>query len=159
MSSAYVDGYKENFLWSLGMLEKFIKVCPEEVWKGKHGGFLVGQEAYHILAVIDFFIDGINEPGVHELFSADFKYLLEELPHPPAQGDIADLCPLMKERALNFFNSLSDETLLHKHAGLSQRIGADTNYSKTAFLLGSHILYHLGNLDGALRDAGLKGVW
>lgn len=158
MSKAFVDVLRFGSGHALQLCNKFLEICPEDIWRQKDGGWPVGQQFYHLLLASGKFLAGMGESGV-------------ENPDPKG-GQLSDdrtYCP-SKDAARKFFNNISlginklldrldDEELLQKNQQFSQMLGKEVNNAECLNLMVAHMLYHLGSCDAALRNAGLEGAF
>ena len=159
MSQNSVSGLKAAFDRSYGMLQQFIEVCPDDIWKKKFGGWPIWQQLYHGIGAVNFFI---LPPGAAfpEMPFPQNVGSLEVTPDTPADKAVLKACAVqLKTAADAYFASLTDEMLGEKNEGLSQRLNIPMTHATTAAMLTGHSLYHLGACDAALREQGLKGVF
>ena len=148
-----------NIMHAFGLVNEFIKVCPENIWEKKFGRWPVWQQLFHPFASIDFFLrsdtaepePALFEPGVAELKDISMK--------APAKALVKEYVEKAQARVLQYTAGLDDAALAEKHEGLSARFGRDMTHAATLTLLASHTMYHFGSCDAALRDGGLPGVF
>ncbi len=159
MSRVVVQSLEGTVNYAFSLMNKFVEVCPDEIWAKKCGGWPVWQQVYHSFAAIDFFLrlpDDAPEapPYAEEVGNLD----------APAKDTVskAQLKPYIgnaQARVKNYISSLGDAELAEAHPGLSQRMGATTTHAGTVALIAAHTMYHLGSCDAALREHGLPGVF
>ena len=160
MSKAAIDSLKGNFDYSWSLLQKFIEVCPEEVWAKKFGGWPIWQNVYHALVTVDFFVRQEGEKAVESMFSHEVGSLSEVATGPvPSREELRKLIPVMRDLAHKYFAKLSDADLGKKNEGLSSRMPMPWTHASTCAMLSAHTMYHLGICDAALREKGLQGVF
>ena len=162
MSRAIVTSLQGSFAHSFSLLQKFIEVCPEDVWQKKFGGWPVWQQVYHSLACIDFFVMELEGQALKGLFGPGLGNVgnFEHTPDTgPSKAAMLEYAVLAKGKADAYIAALSDAELPKKNEGFSTRISMDMTHASTLSILGGHILYHLGSCDAALREQGFKGVF
>lgn len=158
MSKAFVEVARFGTDRAIQFFDKFWVICPENIWRKKAGGWPVGQQFYHSLWATSMFI-----------FSMGGEKIDNPDPQAGQLGEDRDYCP-SKEDAKKFFNGISlainqlldkldDEDLLKNNPGLSKMLGQDVNNAECFNMMVSHMLYHLGSCDAALRNEGLEGAW
>ncbi|MDR3175785.1 MAG: DinB family protein [Desulfovibrio sp.] len=159
MSNTIVAGLQGNLQHAFSLLDAYIDACPDKIWGEKFGGWPVWQQYYHAFAVIPFFLRGPDEP--EEVFPfAPLVGVLKETPDiTPDKGTIKAFADKMRDRALAYASGLDDAALSRKNEGLSKRFGRDMTHAGTLALIGSHLQYHLGSCDAALRENGIPGVF
>ncbi|MDR2800666.1 MAG: DinB family protein, partial [Desulfovibrio sp.] len=119
----------------------------------------VWQQYYHAFAVIPFFLREPDEPEEPLPFAPLVGALKETMDNTPDKGTIKAFAGKMRDRALAYASSLDDTALSQKNEGLSKRFGRDMTHAGTLALIGSHLQYHLGSCDAALRENGIPGVF
>lgn len=143
-----------------GMLEKFIEICPDNVWAAPKGKFPVWQHVYHSFECVGFFLGEKGEkPAKESLYPGEVN-IFKVIPETPAKKEsIAKLAKEANAYAAAFFDSITDADLAKPHAGLSARTGAPFINSGVITLLIGHMYYHFGHCDAALRDNGMEGLF
>ena len=159
MSTAIISPLEDCYLRADAMITQFIDVCPEHLWAKKFGGWPLWQQVYHAFSSVDFFVLGPGEAPTQALYAADVASLGVEGAPAPSKEQLREIGDLMHARALKFIESLDDSRLNEENAGLTARLGSPMTNIWTLTMLGSHMLYHLGSCDAALREHGLKGVF
>jgi uncharacterized damage-inducible protein DinB len=144
---------------SFSLLAEFIKVCPEDIWAEKSGGWPVWQQLYHALTVVDFFIGKEGEPALPALAESEVGALRKIADRPVAKSALSELLTAVKQKADDYAASLSDEQLPAINESLFKRAKMEMSHAATLSMLAGHNLYHLGGCDAALRNNGLKGVF
>lgn len=158
MSAEFVSKLKSGLDFAFALSEKFLSICPDDVWQKKFGGWPVSRQFYHAIDVTGFFTTAISA----------------EVPANPCPGggELAnDGGPLAtREQAGEFLGSvraavdkmaagLVDADLLRKNESASQMFGRDFSNAEVIQIMGAHVLYHLGSCDAALREQGLEGAF
>ncbi|MDR3074125.1 MAG: DinB family protein [Deltaproteobacteria bacterium] len=159
MSRDVVESQRGNFEFAFSLLLRFVEVCPDDIWNGKFGGWPIWQQVYHSINALDFFV---AEPGAEPakgLVSRDIGSLSAIGEKPVSKADMRDFASRMKAAVDAYIASLTDASLSAKAEGASLRMGRETKHAGILVLLASHIFYHLGSCDAALRERGLKGVF
>jgi hypothetical protein len=143
----------------LGALKKDIDNCPDALWEKKFGGDFYWQQVYHAIAT------------TAELLSENMT-----LPEFPLPMNVSNLEEYPGREYITNYTGAHGKDLMHKSIEVVEKhIGAyfDTLnpddlmkpidffgqqmplYSKLGITI-SHIMYHVGALDAALRDHGAK---
>ena len=159
MSRIIVQSLEGSIQHAFGLVNEFLKVCPETVWAKKFGGWPVWQQVYHTFAVIDFFLPEQDAAPEAPLFASDVVKLKVTPPETPEKNVIQTLVAKAQTRAGAYAASLDDDALVQKNEGLSARFGREVTHAGTLALIGGHTMYHLGSCDAALREQGLPGVF
>lgn len=147
------------FQSAFALLERFIEVCPEEIWREKSGGWPVWQQAYHALTALDFFVGEVGTPSAWP-FDEDTGRLACGVSdkHLP-KAEAARLAKEAKARVEAYLAGLDDTDLAVPEPRLTAIFGADMPHAAIIGMLASHTLYHVGSCDAALRNHGLEGVF
>ena len=157
MSRDIVMAVQAPFQHAYGLLERYIEVCPEDVWNEVNGGWPVWQQIYHAVTALDFFSGGT--PGGRLPCDPETGSLARVADGTVSKKEVAALAAAAKARADAYIAGLEDTDLAAKNERLSQIMGMDVTHGGVVGMLASHTLYHLGSGDAALRDHGLKGVF
>jgi hypothetical protein len=160
MSTAAAQSLRQNFVHAWGLLEQFIKVCPEHIWVQTFGGWPIWQTVYHALVTIEFFVRQKGDPR-YDLPCSREAGSLNEVHTGPAvsREEMLRMHGDLKAVALSYMDGLTDAGLGELNEGLSARMPSPFTHAATCSLLAGHTLYHLGTCDAALRQEGLKGVF
>lgn len=158
MSRNIVMAVQAPFQNAFGLLERYIDVCPEEIWKEKNGGWPVWQQIYHALTAIDFFVGQVGTPSEWPFDQATGSLGTVSEQHL-SRGEAKKLAAEAKARADLYLSGLNDANLAEREPRLSAVFGSDVFHGAIVGMLASHTLYHVGSCDAALRDHGLKGVF
>lgn len=158
MSKAFVDVARFGADRAMGLCDKFWVICPESVWTKRSGGWPVGRQFYHLCQAAGLFIAGL---GGEKAESANPKAgdLGEDRDYCPSKEEAKELFNSVSQALNKLLDSLNDEDLLKNNPAFSQRLGKEVNNAECLNLMVSHMLYHLGSCDAALRGAGLEGAW
>lgn len=160
MSKVAVESLKGTFSYSWSLLEKFIDVCPEDLWVKKFGGWPIWQNVYHAIGSIDFFVLQEGDKPTQAMFSHTVSSLSEVATGPvPTRQDLKAVMAELKKTADKYFDGLGDAQLKDGNEGLSQRMPSPWTNAATCAMLAAHTMYHLGICDAALRERGLEGVF
>ncbi len=159
MSRIITQSLEAGLQRAFSLADAFIKACPDEVWAQKFGAWPVWQQLHHPFASVDFFLRAENaapeaalfEPGVAEL-----KTIPRETPE---KSLIHDSASKAQAKVRDYAAGLDDVRLGELNTGLSGRLGRDMTHAATLALIASHLMYHLGACDAALREQGLPGVF
>ena len=159
MSKVITQSLAGNVQHAFALVNQFVKVCPEEIWGKKFGGWPVWQQLYHPFSSVDFFL---RPAGAHEepsIFQPGVGELKESTLEPPAKLLIEEYFQKVQKRVEDYIAGLDDASLSQKNDGLSQRMGRDFTHAGTIALIASHTMYHLGSCDAALREHDMPGVF
>lgn len=159
MSKVITQSLAGNVQHAFALVNQFIKVCPEEIWGKKFGGWPVWQQLYHPFASIDFFLRPAGAAEEPPLFQSGVAELKTTLPEAPAKVLIEEFFAKVQKRVDDYIAGLDDAALAQKNEGLSQRFNRDVTHAGTVALIASHTMYHLGSCDAALREHDLPGVF
>lgn len=159
MSREIVIAVQEPFQHAFSLLEAFIDVCPEAIWKETNGGWPVWQQVYHALTALDFFVRPPDAPELETPLSPAIGRLMETNAETLSQEQAKTFAATAKLRAETYIAALVDTDLARSNTGLSQRMDKEISHGATLGMLAAHTLYHVGSGDAALRDHGLKGVF
>ncbi|MDR0354536.1 MAG: DinB family protein [Deltaproteobacteria bacterium] len=142
---------------SVNLLNKFIEVCPDDVWNDKAGAWPVWQHVAHVPSGTDFFMPGQDVPIPAPL--------TPELVQFKAVGDVkvdkkvlSDYIVATQAKFKAFAATISDADLT-KPNQKCHAVGLEWNVGKTLAALAGHVMYHLGHCDACLRAKGLPGVF
>jgi hypothetical protein len=159
MSREIVMAVQAPFQNAFGLLERFMEVCPDAVWKEKSGGWPVWQQIYHALGVLDFFVRREGEEPVPEPVGPGVRNLSRVSDDLLSKDELRELGSQHKARVEAYIARLTDADLARSNPDFSARIGREMTHGATLAMLASHTLYHLGSCDAALRNHGLEGVF
>ena len=164
MSQSIIDGQRAEFEHAYGLVTQFIKVCPEDVWTKKFGGWPIWQQVYHALGTFQFFTLQDGETPEQGLYPQEVSNFQSAPEMAPAKKDMLEYAGRMKAKADAYIHALKDADLPGLNQGLTARIKAfgrsnEFSHSQTLAMLSGHTMYHLGSCDAALREHGLKGVF
>lgn len=158
MGAEYVKIFYGGLERAFGLYEKFLAICPDDLWNLKAGGWPLSNQFYHGLNVSAKMLnalDGTNVtdpcPGGGELLRADAKL--------PTKADAAKYLQNIKQALVISQDRMTDAFLLENNTIISKMIGADIGNGGVLELMATHMLYHLGSCDAALRNAGREGAF
>lgn len=158
MATQFVLEMKSSLDFALSLSEKFLSICPENIWKKQFGGWPVAQQFYHGVQVVGVF--GSMVCGESFADPCPEAGQLAQKGGPQASlAQARELLDNAKALADKMATSLQDADLLAKNEGASQMMGRDTTNGAVVQLMASHLLYHLGSCDAALREEGLEGAF
>lgn len=159
MAKIITQSLDGNIKHTFGLLDKFMEVCPDDIWAKKFGGWPVWQQVYHALAAVDFFIRNLDAPAEAALFGEEESNLSVSAKATAGKAELKAMSADVQRRIDEYVASLDDEKLAQNSAGLSDRLGMPTTHAGALSLVAAHTLYHLGSCDAALREQGLSGVF
>ena len=159
MAGIIVQSLEGNVQHAFSLLDKFIEVCPEDLWAQKFGGWPVWQQIYHALTAIDFFIRPLDAPEEAPPFGEKEASLDASAANTIGKIQLKAYAEKMYQQAAAYIASLDDAAMAQNNAGLAARIGMPSTHANALCLIAAHTLYHLGSCDAALRERGLAGVF
>ena len=159
MSKAITQSLEGIVRHSFGLVDEFLKVCPDAVWAQPYGKWPVWQQLYHAFSAMDFFLRPKDAPAAPSPVPAPVGNLAEVAVDVPSKQLIHDFIHKAQAQALEYIAGLDDAALADNNEGMSARMGRDMTHAATLGLLASHTMYHLGCCDAALRQNGLQGVF
>lgn len=161
MSQVIVAALKPQVDKAFGLLLEFIKVCPDDIWAEKSGGWPVWQQIYHAIAGVDLFVEAPGEAPAELLTDPQIVQLAAsaELEAPLPRDKVKAACVRAKALADKYLSALQDEALPQRNETPFKKIKFELTHAGTVGLLAAHALYHLGAGDAALRNHNLKGVF
>jgi uncharacterized damage-inducible protein DinB len=139
-----------------GNMEKFIEVCPDDIWTQKFGGWPIWQHVYHILTLSGLFAAGA--PPLQLPMPLETAKLTQTPDKSWSRQEAKAFAAQMRLPVESFFAGLDDANLGDKNEFLSKMFKRDMPHSAALALLIGHLFYHLGVCDSALREHGLKGM-
>lgn len=159
MTSIITQNLEGNIKHVYGLLNKFMDVCPDDIWAKKFGGWPVWQQVYHALAAVDFFIRPLEAPEETPLFGGEEASLSVCAKTTAGKDQLKAYAAKAEERINSYIAGLDDTKLAQSNAGLTARMGMPATHAGTLSLIAAHTLYHLGSCDAALRERGIPGVF
>lgn len=158
MGDDFVKCYQEGLFFAFMHYEKFLELCDYDSWKEKAGGWTLAQQYYHGLNATNMFIDSITgKPAPNP--NPEAGQILSNPDVLPTKEQAAAFLANIRIAAKAMFENLKDETLLQKNQPVSEKFGRDVQNAVVLELMPSHLLYHLGSCDAALRNKNLPGAW
>ena len=159
MSDCLVKSLAGNVQFAFSLVDKFLQVCPDEIWAKKFGGWPVWQQLYHPFASVDFFLRPQEAPPEPSLFEEGVAELKKTPDKTPDKALLAELIAKAQARVSLYLATLNDETLTKLNEGPSARMGREMTHAAVIALIVGHTMYHLGACDAALRESGMPGVF
>ena len=160
MSKEIVNALAAQFKRAADFYDKFIEICPDNVWAGTAGKFPVWQTVYHAIVCVPFFLSGKDEDtGIKNLYGREVL-MFQDLSQPAADKKaMAAYAKQINAWVDKYFASLSDADLAKKHEGFSARVNTPFPTAGVIASLTGHHMYHFGACDAALRNNGLEGLY
>ncbi len=157
MSNAVIMAQKGAIDTSFTLLNKFIDICPDEIWAEKSGGWAVWQQVYHCVSAVKFFT-GLNE-GIPALADEDVAGLSKVAETTVGKDQVKKALSAAQATAEKYIASLTDADLTARNQSVYAAIEWDITHAFTLSMIAAHNLYHLGGCDAALRNRGLAGAF
>lgn len=158
MSNQYVQPYVASVNFTFGLYEKFLVLCPENIWEEKFGGWPVALQYYHALSATGMLISSINGKKA-ENPAPESGGLGDSLDHIPASALAKTYLVNLKKAFQDTIATLTDADLLKINGPVTQKFGRDVTVAETLELMACHMQYHLGACDGALRNSDLTAAF
>ncbi|MCL2789521.1 MAG: DinB family protein [Desulfobulbus sp.] len=161
MSNPIKDSLAASVAHAFGLLDEFLKVCPEEIWAQHFGGWPLWRQFLHPLSAADFFLRAENATEAPSPFGTDAGNLrVKDCAAPvPGKEKVLEYMNAAQKRVNDFLAGLDDAALGQINKGLSARLGRECTHAAAIALLVGHTMYHLGSCDAALRESGRPGVF
>ena len=156
MAHDILDIFRMRFDSVYGFLGKAVELTPDALWEKKIGGFFYWQQLVHVYGVIDSFCKEVDAPPTQIRYDTDIIRLIKDGATVPTKADVLDLSRQMVGTAHAFFERLTDEDLLAKNSGRTQRMGHDVTHLEALISLIAHGMYHVGICSMELREFGVK---
>lgn len=157
MANQYVKQYQNVMEFTLALYDKYVEICPEEIWNEKFGGWPICQQCYHALWASGMMMASINgrqvvEPESPFPLNASNKTM-------PSKQDVKGMIAGIKSAYSQLLGELENEALLQPDEPLASKLGRPVTNGEALELIVAHLQYHLGSCDAALREKNLEGSW
>ena len=159
MSNPIVESMKGPVMNTFKLLEKFLEVCPPDLWESVWASWTVWQQYYHTIGIVGLFVPA---PG-GEIQDPDVPPEVAQL---KAVGTVPVSVEKMKAyhaKAVaameSYFSKLTDATLAEVNEKAKAVVKLDWSHAATLLVVAGHNEYHLGIFDAALRERKLPGVF
>ncbi|MGI6656570.1 MAG: DinB family protein [Desulfobulbus sp.] len=159
MANTFVADLQSGCDFAFALAEKFLSICPDEIWNTIFGGWPVAHQFYHGLSTVPFFVGDLVKELPDNPCPESGNLTTREPGALPAKAQAAAYLADLKATMQALFAGLSDADLNKKNATVSSALGKDMTNGAVLGLLASHLLYHLGSCDAALREQGLEGAF
>ena len=161
MANPIKDSLAASVAHAFGLMDEFLKLCPEDIWAQRFGGWPLWRQFFHSFSAADFFLRAENAAEAPSPFGADAGNLrVKDTAAPvPDREKMREYTEATQKRVNDYLANLDDTALGQINKGLSARMGKECTHAGTITLLVSHTLYHLGGCDAALRESGRPGVF
>lgn len=158
MANEFVSEFQAGLNFAFGLSEKFLAICPDDVWQKKYGGWPVSQQFYHAVQVANFFAASLGGDAITDPCPEAGDLSKKEGPQVN-KAQAGEFLANVKTMVSKMTASLQDADLLKKNEKASQLLGRPTSNAAVLELMATHTLYHLGSCDAALREQGLEGAF
>lgn len=158
MANDFVKCYQEGLFFAFVHYEKFLELCGEDAWKEKAGGWTLAQQYYHGLVATNSLMGSITGKSAPNP-NPEAGQILDKPDILPTKEQAAAFLANIRVAAKSMFDTMTDEDLLKKNQDISTKFGRDVQNALVLELIPSHLLYHLGSCDAALRNKNLPGAW
>lgn len=157
MANEFVKELESGVISAFASAERFLALCPDDVWQKKFGCWFVSQEFYHAMHATNRFVAALWDekaadpcPKAGERFPEE-GVAAEQATKGQAGEFLANLKALVEKNA----PTMRDADLLKTNEGASKRTGHPISNAATLVMVASHIMYHLGGCYAAARAQGL----
>lgn len=154
----YAEPYKRNLDFTLSLYGKFLSVCPDNIWKEKFGGWPVCEQFYHAVISTARVLYSISGEEIEDP-CPDADRLEHGNAVDVSKKDAEAVLSDVSEKFAALWPKLSDADLLKKNDPMSKMLGAEASNGQILEMMATHMQYHLGSCDAALREAGLEGAF
>lgn len=158
MTNEFVREHQGGLNFAFALSEKFLSICPDAVWQKNFGGWAVSRQFYHALEATSFFAASVWGGEIANPCSGAGD-LSQKSGTEASKAQASEFLASIKAAVAHNIDGMRDDALLQKNEKASQLLGRDTSNAAVIQLMASHILYHLGSCDAALRDQGLEGAF
>ncbi len=160
MSTEIMNGIIGQYKRAAGMFDKFIEICPDNIWAQPSGKFPVWQTVYHAVACVPFFLKGAGEQeSIAYPYGREVLTFQDLTKTPMDKAKLAAFAKEINAWADKYFASINDAMLAKKHEGFSSRVGFESTLAGVLTGLSGHHMYHFGMCDAALRANGKEGLF
>lgn len=158
MHDPVVRCFKDDFDRFWGLLEKQMRVCPDDLWSKKAGGWPVWQQFLHAVGTVEFFIQAEGEASAFKV-GKDVIMLSSTPDKAVSRTELLDLAERMQELAHSFMNGVNRDSMTERYEPLSARFGREVTKQFVMLALVRHCNYHMGCIDAIFREYGHEGVY
>ena len=161
MTTPIKDSLAASVAHAFGLMDEFLKLCPEDIWAQRFGGWPIWRQFFHSCSAADFFLRPENAAETPSSFGTDAGNLgVKDSDAPtPGKDKMLEYLEAVQKRVNDYLAGLDDAALGQINKVLSARMGRECTYAATIALLVGHTMYHLGSCDAALRESGRPGVF
>jgi hypothetical protein len=151
----FSDAINEQYGAAIGMLEKNLESCPEDVWDDRSNGPPFWHVAFHVMWYLDWYLSDSKE--ARKSFKSKFgKEPSQNLNQAPeitlTRSQLLDYLSEIKEKAKNRFKEITSDEMIqpsvfewHGNSVLSSLL-----YNLR------HLMLHIGALNLRLHRKGVK---
>jgi hypothetical protein len=161
MANPIKDSLAASVAHTFGLMDEFLKLCPEDIWAQRFGGWPVWRQFFHSFSAVHFFLRAENaaeEPSPFGADAGDLK-VKDSAAAVPSKEKMREYMETAQKRMDSYLASLDDAALGQINKGVSARMGRECTHAATITLCVGHTMYHLGSCDAALRESGRPGVF
>jgi hypothetical protein len=159
MSVIIVNSFKEPINLTLSLLDKFIDVCPQDLWESTWGTWKVWQQVCHTLIGLELF----NPLEMKKPLTMEIPYEEANLKvigtNPISKEKVKENLKIAKKNVDDYLASLKDENLGDINQKFKEITKLEWTHAVTLTAFVSHTQYHIGVFDAALRERKLPGVF
>lgn len=165
MEDKFAAVEKDSLDLAFSLYEKFLEICPEDVWQEHFGGRPVAQQIYHAISASAIYLQSLTG----EQIANDFPEAIDPFPEAglppredrflPAKAEALRFLRTIKSSVDQLFCRLKEAELLQLNEPISKFLGGKINNAGALAIMAAHMLYHLGSGDAALRARGIPGAF
>ncbi|MDR2884152.1 MAG: DinB family protein [Deferribacteraceae bacterium] len=143
------------FPFVLASLKADINNCPEALWEKRCGGNPYWQQVFHAIVSTSQLLDSVEKPNFPipiEVASLQGSEYISDYDGVHSKELMLESLDVLMTYIDRYFEALSDDDL----AKTVDFYGSEMTLFNKIGIATSHIMYHIGALDAALRDNGGK---
>jgi hypothetical protein len=150
------ESFKGVIISGLDLIEQEINNCPEKLWEEMFGGDYYWDQICHAVGSVPLFLSLVGSKETVELPKGASGNLHQQANpgEPHGKQLVLDALKKSKDIAIAFFDNFDDADLLKE----VNFFGITITTAGLFIFMASHIQYHVGACDAALRQNGAKAA-
>ncbi len=137
------------------LVEADIKNCPDKLWEEKCGGDPYWEQIYHVLAGVYVMLNFPGDPApVFPLSGEAGRLKGAVVTEPHGKEVMLKYLEETRQYLINYFKRLDDSMIFTE----KDFFGRKLPLLAILAIVSSHILYHVGVCDAALRENGAEAA-
>lgn len=158
MSDNFLKVFQSGNDRAFQLYEKFLAICSNDLWDKKAGGWPICTQYYHGLSATAKLASSLGTDPAEDPCPGAGN-LLGNATIKPSKEQAALFLQNVRIQLSSAYEKLTDSLLLKQNDPISGLTGSPITNAGVLELIASHMLYHLGSCDAALRDAGFEGAF